>query len=172
MDKRIAVAVAALIGIVAPAGAGAQGPTVIVGNTAPYMDQGIIPKGILAECKLPEQVIDMLQEHAKNEGITVVRGDDAVKAGKGRILIVEIVSASGGGNAWTGKSNMVSVKGRLTENGADLGNFSATRSSGGGAFGGFKGGCSILGRCAKALATDITKWLKNPTKDARLGENR
>ena len=41
--------------------------------------------------------------------------------------------------------------------------------AGGGAFGGFKGTCSILGRCIKAIGADIAKWLANPTMDAMLG---
>ena len=41
--------------------------------------------------------------------------------------------------------------------------------AGGGAFGGYKGTCSILGRCIKTLGSDIAKWLANPTMDAKLG---
>ncbi|MEJ2404442.1 MAG: hypothetical protein P8171_09165 [Candidatus Thiodiazotropha sp.] len=36
--------------------------------------------------------------------------------------------------------------------------------------GSFKGTCSILGRCVKALGKDISEWLINPTMNARLGE--
>lgn len=171
MNKRMAFAVAVLVAVVTPAGARAQG-SIFVANTAPYMDAGMIQKNVLAECKLPEQMIDLLVEQAKSEGITVVRSDDSVKAGKGRILIIEIVNAAATGSAWSGKHELVAVKGRLTEDGKDIGNFSATRNSGGGAFGAYKGACSILGRCVKTLSVDITKWLKNPTKDARLGDNK
>jgi hypothetical protein len=40
-----------------------------------------------------------------------------------------------------------------------------------GGFGaGFKGSCTVLYRCQHAIAEDILEWLKNPTKDARLGD--
>ncbi len=41
---------------------------------------------------------------------------------------------------------------------------------GSGAFGGFKGTCSILGRCIEALGKDIATWLKDPEMDSQLGD--
>lgn len=41
---------------------------------------------------------------------------------------------------------------------------------GGGAFGAFKGTCSILGRDVKAMAKNISRWITSPTKNTRLGE--
>lgn len=63
----------------------------------------------------------------------------------------------------------MTVHGELRENGEITGTFTATRYSTGGAFGGFRGTCSILGRCVKTLGSDIAKWLKRPTMDALLG---
>jgi len=40
----------------------------------------------------------------------------------------------------------------------------------GGAFGGFKGNCSVLGRTVKALGEDIAGWLTHPDKDGLLGD--
>ena len=43
---------------------------------------------------------------------------------------------------------------------------------GGGAFGAFKGTCSIIGRCTKALGQDIATWLTAPTQNAEIGDAR
>jgi len=57
----------------------------------------------------------------------------------------------------------------LKENGEVIGSFTGARYSGGGAFGGFKGTCAILGRCIETLGKDIATWLKDPTMNAMLG---
>jgi hypothetical protein len=63
----------------------------------------------------------------------------------------------------------VTVEGELVENGEVIGSFTASRYSSGGAFGGFKGTCAILGRCIQSIGKDIAAWLKNPTMNAMLG---
>jgi len=37
-------------------------------------------------------------------------------------------------------------------------------------FAGFKGTCSIMGRCVKALGRDVAEWLQSPSKGAVLGD--
>ena len=73
-----------------------------------------------------------------------------------------------------GKTTLVDCllqsSGTLRENGKKIGNFIATRYSGGGAFGFYKGTCAIAGRCAKAIGKDIADWLKSPGVDSRLGD--
>ena len=64
----------------------------------------------------------------------------------------------------------ITLTGKLFENDRVIASLSAMRSSGGGAFGGFKGSCAVLNRCAETLAKDIATWLGNPTTGARLGE--
>jgi hypothetical protein len=66
----------------------------------------------------------------------------------------------------------MSVKGELFDKGKQIGSFRATRFSGGGAFGGFKGTCAIIGRCSKTLGSDIAGWLGAPTQNAQLGDAR
>ena len=55
----------------------------------------------------------------------------------------------------------MSVKAELFVNGQSKGYVNLTRNSGGGFGGGFKGSCSVLGRCTKALGKDIAKWLRD-----------
>jgi hypothetical protein len=64
----------------------------------------------------------------------------------------------------------MTVTGTLTEDDKPVASFRAKRFSTGGAFGGFKGTCSIIGRCTKAIAGDIAAWLKSPVDGAELGD--
>jgi len=102
--------------------------------------------------------------------VTVVEDESAVAANKGRVLQVEIFNALSQGNAFIGHGKQVTLKGKLLENGQEIGNFTAVRGSMGGAFGGYKSSCAVLHRCQAALAKDILAWLKNPAKDSRIGE--
>ena len=84
-----------------------------------------------------------------------------------RMAITEVTAFGGG--AWSG-AKWMTVKGTLVENDKPIASFRAKRYSTGGAFGGFKGTCSIIGRCTKAIAQIIAEWLKNPVDGARLGD--
>lgn len=153
----------------APSGA-VRVKTVTMGREMSYADPRAIAGAVLNDCRLPEQGAELLEAAARNAGINVVRDERAVKAGKGRTLQVEIVNVVSGGNAFIGHMKQVQVRGRLFENGKEIGSFTGRRTSGGGAFANFKGSCSVLGRCMETLAKDITLWLNNPGKDSRIGE--
>ena len=170
MTTRTTMAAALFLTIGVPLTAQSQAATITMGRTVPFEDASMVPKAVLDECGLPEKHADLLEKAATAQGIKLVRDDDAFKAGKGRILFMQIANSGGGGNAWTGRSRSVAVKGRLVQDGAEIGNFSGLRSSMGGAFGGFKGACALFGRDVEALSKDIAQWLKSPSKDARLGE--
>lgn len=144
--------------------------TVYIGKTAPFTDETTIAKNIIDECNLPESQMQYLRELAKEFDVTVVEDEAAVSENKGRVLVVETFSAISGGNAFTGHKKQVVVKGRLLEDGVELGNFTGIRGSMGGAFGGYKSSCAVLHRCQAALAKDILKWVKQPAKDSRIGE--
>lgn len=116
------------------------------------------------ECKLQNKVPQFLD--AYSERVELVDGP----LGKsGRVLELKIteVHAPGGG-AFSGAKYMT-VEGVLRDDGREVGSFTASRYSGGGVFGGYKGTCSIIGRCAKAIGKDIAGWLENPQKDSKLG---
>jgi len=151
-------------------GVAAGSHTIYMSQTVPYSDSKLIARAILDECPLPQQQAELIEAVAKTEGITITRDDEAVKAGKGQVLYVEITNAISMGNPFMGHQKRISIKGNLRKDGTEIGSFSGVRSSMGGAFAGFKGSCSVLGRCLKALAGDVTRWLKNPTIDSRIGE--
>jgi hypothetical protein len=143
---------------------------VYVGKTAPFTDSTQIARNIIDECGLPESQMKVLHEQAKELRVEVIEDEAAVAANKGRVLLLETASAISAGNAFAGHRKQVVVKGRLLENGEEIGNFSAIRGSMGGMWGGYKSSCSVLYRCQTTLAKDILGWLANPTKDARIGE--
>lgn len=148
----------------------ADADTVYVGKVAPFTDSTTIAKNIIDECKLPESQMQYLHELAKEFDVTLVEDETAVSENKGRVLIVETFNAISGGNAFAGHKKQVIVKGRLLENGTELGNFTGIRGSMGGMWGGYKSSCAVLHRCQAALAKDILQWMKQPAKDSRIGE--
>ena len=120
------------------------------------------------ECKLGTKLTQFIKTYAKNPTVTL--RNDPIDEAEGKVLILEIVNVVGpGGGVWSGAKS-IRIKGELLENGEVIGTFTAARFSGGGAFGAYKGTCSILGRCVKASGSDIAKWLANPTMNAMLGD--
>jgi hypothetical protein len=170
VSKKTAIVAAALLGIGIQAEAIAQSTSVYMRQIVPYSDAERISSAIQAECQLPQRQAELIVSQANLAGITVVRDDEAAKASKGRVLQVEIVNAVSMGHAFTGHRKQVHIKGRLLEDGKEIGNFVGVRSSMGGAFAGFKGSCAVLDRCLQTLAEDVSRWLKNPVKDSRIGE--
>jgi hypothetical protein len=144
--------------------------TIYIGKAAPFTDTTTIAKNILEECKLPESQMQYLRELGEELDINVVEDEAAVSENKGKVLIVETFNAISTGNAFSGHKKQVIVKGKLLENGNEIGNFTGIRGSGGGVFGGYKSSCAVLHRCQAALAKDILNWTKQPAKDSRIGE--
>ena len=71
--------------------------------------------------------------------------------------------------AWTGAKSLT-ISGRLKEKGRTVARFTAGRYTGGGAFGAYKGTCSLLGRVAKRIGKDVALWLKDPRDGAHMGD--
>ena len=145
--------------------------SIIVDSKVPYAEDADVRSAVREECELEQKFARFIQEYAKDKGFTVVKSTDKEKAkGVSKRLFVEIDEVrGGGGGAWSG-GKMVHAVGKLTENGKVIGTFKVQRTSGGGAFGAFKGTCSILGRDVKAMGKDIAKWLKKPKMKSYLGE--
>jgi hypothetical protein len=160
----------ALCLLTAASAAVAADAPVYVQKTAPYTDSTLVAKNIIDECGLPESQMKVLHEQAKELGAAIVEDEAAVAANQGRVLLLETANAISAGNAFTGHRKQIIVKGRLLENGEEIGSFTGIRGSMGGMWGGYKSSCSVLYRCQTTLAKDILTWLANPTKDARIGE--
>ena len=138
-------------------------------SPVPFADDSGASGKVKAECTLETRLPQFIAEAARR-GVEVVIGPAPEEGAAGKFLYLEFSNVLGaGGGAWSGPKS-VTVEGKLIENGEVIGSFIASRYSTGGAFGGYKGTCSILGRCIKALGKDIAGWLRSPTMDARLGD--
>jgi hypothetical protein len=145
----------------------AQAQSLQVQRPVPYAEDNDIADNIKNECKINEEIVDSLKEHAAS-GVEFTSG--AVDTGSGRVLQLEIVDAVSMGNAWLGHQKYMKVKGALYEGGKKVAGFKGRRNSMGGAFAGYKGSCSVLGRTAEALGEDIATWLQAPQDGANLGD--
>jgi hypothetical protein len=162
----LAVIAAAILTTVTALPAAAAGKITIPPTATIDPNAGVNAK-VRDECVPDARVTELLKEQLKAAGYDVTV---AKQAGGGKSLQLTILNVTGvGGGAWSGPKSMT-VSGKLYQDGKVVGSFNGRRTSGGGFFGAYKGTCSIIGRCAKALAKDITVWLENPTMDARLGE--
>jgi len=155
--------------LLAPAAhAGEKGQVVTMSQELEFAETSGASGKVQSECTLQTRLPQFIKDYAK--GVKVVLAEEVSDSTEGKVLHVEIVNVVGtSGGAWSGAKS-VTVKGELTEDGEVIGTFIASRYSGGGAFAGMKGTCSILGRCIKAIGSDIGKWLTKPTMDAALGD--
>jgi len=165
MRKSITMLVAASLMSMA---AYAEDVTYTVMSPVPFSETSNATKEVKGSCTLETRLPQFIADAAKRGVTVVIAADDGAEV-EGKVLYLEFTHILGtGGGAWSG-SKSVTVRGELKENGEVIGSFIGSRYSGGGAFGGFKGTCDILGRCIKTLGKDIAGWLKNPTMNAMLG---
>jgi hypothetical protein len=162
----IALVAGALIVAALPA---AAADTTKIQRSIPFAADAPVPAAVRDQCALQTKVPEFVQQAA---GSSVELVDGALNRKLGRVLELEIseVHAPGGGS-FSGPKWM-SVKGELYDKGKQIGSFRAKRYSTGGAFGGFKGTCAIIGRCTKTIGEDIASWLGSPTQNAELGDAR
>lgn len=162
----ISLLVAALV----PLSAQAQ-ESITLQSKVPFAKDTIVPGAVRTECKLPEKTAVYVQQYA-GKGMDVKVVDKVSSKTPGKVLVMQITGVMGaGGGAWSGAKS-VTTEGTLYNNGKKVGSFKAARYSGGGAFGGYKGTCSILGRCIKAIGKDVGVWLQAPAMNSRLGDMR
>ena len=133
----------------------------------PYAEDNDIADNIKQECRINEQLADFVKQYAGEE---IVFTDGAVDTASGRALQLEISDAVSMGNAWLGHQKFTKVRGTLFEDGEKIASFKGRRNSMGGAFAGYKGSCSVLGRTVEVLGEDIGGWLKAPKDGANLGD--
>jgi len=140
-----------------------------VASDIPFGKTTEVRDNIRTECDLGGKLSGFIQKFGSSYDLNIEQSAD-MAGNQGKVLHVEITNVQGyGGGAWSGPKS-VGIQGTLTENGKEIGTFHGSRHSGGGAFGGFKNTCAILGRCVKALGKDVAKWLKSPSMNASLGD--
>lgn len=157
----------AVLGVWAPL---ASAETIQVARSIPYAEDAEIAGKIMRECKLQTQLPEFIKIFGTKHGHSIELVDDLDEASEGKVLVVEIRDAVSVGNAFVGHRKSTSARGKLLENGVEVANFKVVRNSMGGAFAGYKGSCSVLGRTVKIMGEDIAKWLAAPSKDALLGD--
>lgn len=133
----------------------------------PYSSDSETSDVIRKECPLGEQLAAFIDDYAKGS-VRLVDGE--MDRTIGRVLDIEIVEAVSMGNAFVGHQKYTKVRGALYDDGKQVAAFRARRNSMGGAFGGLKGNCSVLGRTVKAIAGDVANWLRSPVDGAALGD--
>lgn len=159
-----------LIAAAALAAGSVHAETVTLARTAPYSARSEIASNIKTECQLTTQLPAYIAEYAEEKRIKTAFAEQVSASDPGRVLVVEIDEAVSRGNAFIGHQKFSRAKGALYQDGEEIGNFVAQRYSMGGAFAGYKGSCSVLGRTVKAIGKDVAEWLAAPTRDARLGD--
>jgi hypothetical protein len=144
---------------------------ITMAKPVPYADDAMIASKIKKECEIQDQLAAYTEEYAREEQKLEVKFTSAVQTdAPGLVLDVHIKDAVSSGNAFIGHRKSTLVEGKLYRDGEVIGSFIGRRDSMGGAFAGYKGSCSVLGRTVKALGKDIAEWLKAPTMDAQLGD--
>lgn len=136
----------------------------------PYKKGAMVSASIKNECKIQEQLSEFIRDYAVGEGVGVIRLGRVAENSKGKALIVNITEAVSSGNAFIGHRKFTRIKGTLYNNGKKQAGFTAARVSGGGAWAGFKGSCSVLGRTVQTLGSDVSRWLLYPVDGAHLGD--
>lgn len=139
-------------------------------RSIPYAEDAEIAGKITRECTLQTQLADFIKEYATKGGHQIRLVDSVDEAAEGKVLVIEIRDAVSEGNAFLGHRKSTSARGKLLENGVEIASFKVRRNSMGGAFAGYKGSCSVLGRTVKIMGQDIAQWLNAPTMDAMLGD--
>ena len=122
------------------------------------------------ECQLLTKLPGFVQSYAQDQYASIDL--DAQRSNSADFLEIEIVDLPKyNKNVWAGRGGQwVTVKGSLLRKGKKTLSFTANRGSMGGFMGAYKGTCALLGRCTKALGSDIAEWLKNPVDGATLGD--
>ena len=154
---------AMLLAVLVSGNAAAQ--SVQLQRPVPYAEDNDVSDAIKTECKIGEQLADFIKQYS-----SVPVEFTQTPATKGRVLQLEIVDAVSMGNAFLGHQKYTKAKGTLFQDGTKVASFKARRNSMGGAFAGFKGSCSVLGRTVEALGEDIGGWLASPRDGASLGD--
>lgn len=141
-----------------------------VQQSTPYANNGTNDPAVMRECTINTQLPEFIREYAATKGLDVALIPEINAKAKGKNLVIDFTTTRSGGNAFIGHYKYTQIKAVLYENGKQIADLTAARRSGGGAFAGFKGSCSVMGRTVKALGNDVAVWLQNPMPGMRMGD--
>ena len=111
-------------------------------------ESSVVPK-VREACKLEERL-------TSDVGGQLAGTTDQAQGEVVKVSIVDVMGVGGGG--WTGPK-AISVRVDLIKDGKIERSTHLTRTTTGGAFGGFKGTCSMLERDSATLGKDVAKWV-------------
>lgn len=149
---------------------GTSAQTVKVQSFIPYKKDAAIAANIKTECALNSQLSENIQAYGNDYNVAIVRSPSLNKDAHGKVLMLEITEAVSQGHAFVGHRKFVKIAGTLYNDGKKVAAYTATRFSGGGFWGAYKGSCSVLSRTVKTLGKDTALWLSSPVDGAHLGD--
>jgi hypothetical protein len=119
-----------------------------------------MPKAVKSECAVETDLgVSTMAEIAKRVDPSVQSVASPDQAGNDKLVQLTILSVQGaGGGAWSG-SKSITMRAEIQKGGAKIASTILTRATNGGAFGGFKGTCTMLERVTNALGKDVAVWL-------------
>ena len=150
----------------------AQAAPVLLETPVTYAAGAGIVEKVREECRPAEMFArEAAPFFAKQNGGdgTTTAADAPADAARVQVQITHVLGVGGG--AWSGPKSMT-IQATLVENGKPVHTTQLTRTTTGGAFGGFKGTCALLERCAKALGKDVAQWAANPKSGGAIQEGK
>lgn len=137
-----------------------QNVDVYLDDNIPYYDPLIIASNIKQECSsLGSALSNYIRTYSNDYNINIIQVEDPSAIKSGLVLDLKIRSAVSAGNAWIGHKKQILIAAELLKNGKKLKDFTASRNSMGGFWGGFKGSCDVLDRTVNTLGSDTAVWL-------------
>lgn len=149
---------ATLVGLLASACAARispdEHPRLAVVRSVGFSPESGASSEIRNDCRMGEELVDAIGKKARRYHTVRLVGDH--KGVPGRVLAMRFSRVDG---------RVVSLMGRLLEDGEVIAWFTAQRSS-------EKTGetCEVMGDIVDDLADDVAEWLREPGRDAMLGE--
>lgn len=129
---------------------------------AAYADGSDAPAEVKKKCKFDQKVAKAVHQAAPGSSLS--------SGSSTKVLSMEVVAMRGIDPTYTGDRSVI-VRGRLEDNGVEVGEFRIKRSASGGVFSGLSGVCRSLDEIADIMGEDIAIWLgDDPQPHADLGD--
>lgn len=134
-----------------------------------YKYPDVIETSIKNECtQVQEKIGSFTRKYSEEKGMKINLKNTVSKDAKGNNLVIDILNAVSKGNAFIGHQKYIQIHASLYKNGKLVDDIKIQRDSSGGFAAGFKGSCSVLGRCSDALGADLSKWLAKYSTEAKM----